>query len=51
MLACGGDLKEEDVDVMARLGSELNGLLGKVVVERSSSSSSPEEMESEVSSF
>ena len=55
MLACGGDMREE-VDVIQRLGSELNALLEEdLVVERSlssSSSSSPSssqgEMEDEV---
>ena len=54
MLVRGGDLKEEEVDVMERLGSELNALLEEdLVVERSSSassssSSSQGEMEDEV---
>ena len=50
VLACGGDMKEEEVDVMERLCSELRALLEEVVVEQSSSSSSssPGETEDEM---
>ena len=51
VLACGGDMKEEEVDVMMRLNCELRALLEDLAPESSSSSSSSGgEMEDEEAS-